>query len=48
LALRGGYERDPDDPSEPSENALLGAIMESEHQAATLLLVKLTRKAWFK
>jgi hypothetical protein len=48
LAFRGTYERDPEDPTEPSVDALTGAVMESQAQVALLNLEKLFRKAWFK
>lgn len=38
LAFQGTYERDAN--GDPTDDALLGAVMESELQAATILHVK--------
>lgn len=41
LALAPNYERDPEVPSAPSEDALLGALMTAESQAATVIIAKI-------
>lgn len=46
LAFQGTYERDAE--GEPTAEALLGAVMTSEKQAADVARTKMIRKAWFK
>lgn len=48
LALWPGYERDPNDEQEPSEDALIAAIRLSEGVELLEVIANLMRKAWFK
>jgi hypothetical protein len=46
LALSGTYERD--EYGEPTEDALLGAMMVADDQATNATIARLIHKAWFK
>ncbi len=40
LAYQGSYERDPDVPEEPSDQALIGALVTADSQMALIELYR--------